>query len=111
MRLPPSCTGVLLLLADQAAVSAEDLRRLAGSWRRQPTHMAAALYAGDIGVPAIFPRSAFRDLTELRGDIGAREVLRRNPDRVLRVPMPSAALDIDTPEDLLRLETQAVRRP
>jgi molybdenum cofactor cytidylyltransferase len=73
--------------------------------------MAAALYAGEIGAPAIFPRSAFRDLTELRGDIGAREVLRRNPDRVLRVPMPSAALDIDTPEDLLTLEAQAVRRP
>ena len=55
-------------------------------------------------MPAIFPRSAFRDLAELRGDVGAREVLRRNPDRVLRVPMPSAALDVNTPEDLLTLD-------
>jgi len=103
-RLPPACTGVLLLLADQAAVTTDDLKRLAGTWRKQPQYLAAALYAGITGVPAIFPRSAFRDLSELRGDAGARELLRRNADRLVRVPMPSAAIDIDTPEDLLALE-------
>jgi CTP:molybdopterin cytidylyltransferase MocA len=54
----------------------------------------------------VFPRSRFRELAELRGDIGARMLLQRNPDRVVRVPMESAALDIDTPEDLLALDTQ-----
>jgi len=103
-RLPASCMGVALLLADQAAVSADDLRRLAGAWRRQPQHIVAALYEGNTGVPAIFPRSSFRELGELRGDVGARMLLRRSADRVVRVPMPSAALDIDTPEDLLKLE-------
>jgi molybdenum cofactor cytidylyltransferase len=104
-RLPATCSGVLLLLADQAAVSADDLKRLAGTWRKQPQYIAAALYAGISGVPAIFPRSAFRQLSELRGDVGARALLRRNTDRLVRVPMPSAAVDVDTPEDLLALET------
>jgi molybdenum cofactor cytidylyltransferase len=103
-RLPAACSGVMLVLADQAAVTAEDLKRLLGAWRRQPDYVAAALYAGGMGVPAIFPRSRFTDLTELRGDVGARALLRRNPDRVVRVPMESAALDIDTPEDLLALD-------
>jgi molybdenum cofactor cytidylyltransferase len=103
-RLPAACSAVMLLLADQAAVTAEDLKRLAGSWRKQPQHMAAALYSGSCGAPAIFPRSAFRSLSELRGDTGARALLVRNPDRVVRVPMPSAAVDVDTPEDLLALE-------
>lgn len=103
-RLPPACTGVLLLLADQAAVTTDDLKRLAGAWRKQPQYLAAALYDGITGVPAIFPRSAFRELSELRGDAGARALLRRNADRLVRVPMPSAAIDIDTPEDLLALE-------
>ncbi|HEY3786787.1 MAG TPA: nucleotidyltransferase family protein [Steroidobacteraceae bacterium] len=103
-RLPASCGAVLLILADQAAVTAEDLKRLAGTWRRQPEYMAAARYGATTGVPAIFPRSMFADLSALRGDIGARTVLQRNPDRVVRVPMSSAAIDIDTPEDLLALE-------
>ena len=102
-RLPPTCAGAMLLLADQPAVTAEDLRRLAGTWRRQPQHIAAALYAGGLGVPAIFPRSLFRELAQLRGDAGARALLRRNADRVVRVSMPGAAIDVDTPEDLLAI--------
>ena len=105
-RLPSSCSAVLLMLADQAAVTAEDLKRLAGAWRRQPEYIAAARYAVTTGVPAIFPRSTFLDLTSLRGDVGARVLLQRNPDRVVRVPMASAAIDIDTPEDLLALGSQ-----
>lgn len=103
-RLPGSCTGALLLLADQACVTADDLKRLAGTWRKQPQHIAAALYAGTTGAPAIFPRSAFADLAGLRGDSGAQSLLRRHADRVLRVPMPAAAFDLNTPEDLLTLD-------
>jgi molybdenum cofactor cytidylyltransferase len=109
-RLPAACTGVMLVLADQAAVTAEDLQRLASTWRRQPEYTVAALYNGAMGVPAIFPRSLFGQLSELRGDIGARVLLKRNSDRVLRVPMESAALDIDTPEDLLALDTAQQKR-
>ncbi len=85
-------------------MTAEDLQRLLSAWKRQPEYVAAAVYAGAVGVPAIFPRARFRELAELRGDIGARMLLQRNPDRVVRVPMESAALDIDTPEDLLSLD-------
>jgi molybdenum cofactor cytidylyltransferase len=102
-RLPSSCNAVLLILADQAAVTAEDLKRLASAWRRQPQSIVAARYALTTGVPAIFPRSTFGDLTDLRGDIGARTLLQRHTDRIVRVPMPSAAVDLDTPEDLLAL--------
>jgi len=32
-------------------------------------------------------------------------VLRSNIDRVVRVPMSNAGVDLDTPEDLLQLES------
>jgi molybdenum cofactor cytidylyltransferase len=96
--------GVLIALADQAAVTTEDLRRLSGLWRRDPTSIAAAQYAGAVGVPAIFPRWCFRELLELRGDRGAQMLLQRHVDKLVRLPMPSAELDIDRPEDLLSLE-------
>ena len=112
-RAPSSADGVLIVLADQAAVTTEDLRRLAGAWRRNPASIAAAQYAGGVGVPAIFPRWCFRELNELRGDRGAQLLLQRHVDRLVRLPMPSAELDIDRPEDLLSLEqvTQIKRRP
>jgi molybdenum cofactor cytidylyltransferase len=105
-RLPPSCTAALLMVVDQAAVTLEDLQRLLGVWRRQPEYIAAAHYGATTGVPAIFPRSSFPELQALRGDVGARQLLRRNPDRVVRVPMQRAAIDIDTPEDLLKLTSE-----
>jgi molybdenum cofactor cytidylyltransferase len=101
---PSTADGVMILLADQAAVTTEDLRRLASSWRRNPASIAAAQYAGGVGVPAIFPRWCFRELNELRGDRGAQSLLQRHVDRLVRLPMPSAELDIDRPEDLLTLE-------
>jgi CTP:molybdopterin cytidylyltransferase MocA len=110
-RLPAACAGVMLLLADQACVTAEDLRRLAGAWRRQTDYVAAAVYGSTVGVPAIFPRSAFSDLLKLRGDQGARALIQRNPDRVVRVPMESAGIDIDTPEDLLAIEPEGTGKP
>jgi molybdenum cofactor cytidylyltransferase len=102
-RLPSSCDGVLLMLADQAAVTADDLRRLAGAWRRQPLYIAASRYEATVGVPAIFPRADFPALAGLRGDRGARDILRRCADRVIGVELANAGIDIDTPEDLLRL--------
>jgi molybdenum cofactor cytidylyltransferase len=105
-RLPSSCTGVLLTLVDQAAVTTEDLQRLLGAWRRQPEQIAAARYVNTTGVPAIFPRSTFSELLALRGDVGARVLLNRNPGGVVRVPMARAAIDIDTPEDLLKMGSE-----
>ncbi len=101
---PPGSGALLLMLADQVAVTVDDLRRLHSSWKRHPVLIAAALYQGAPGLPAIFPRWAFTDLLSLRGDSDARNVLRRNIDRVVRVPMSNAGIDLDTPDDLLSVD-------
>ena len=61
-----------------------------------------AFYAGQVGVPALFPRSLFSRLITLDGDSGARAMLHSVTDKIT-VPMPEAALDIDTVEDLKKL--------
>ena len=101
---PPGSAALLLMLADQVAITADDLMRLHASWRRHPILIAAALYNGAPGLPAIFPRWAYTDLLALRGERDPRTVLRRNIDRVVRVPMSHAAIDLDTPDDLLQVE-------
>lgn len=97
--LPQDGAGVLLLLADQAAVTVADLQGLVAAWNRQPALIAAAQYDGITGVPAIFPRACFAELLALKGDTGARKLLKAHPERIIPVPMPHAALDIDTPAD------------
>jgi molybdenum cofactor cytidylyltransferase len=105
-RLPPACDAVLLVLADQIGVTADDLKRLASAWKGEDTVIAASQYSGTVGVPAIFPRWCFSELMGLRGDHGAKTLLYRHVDRLARVPMTSAALDVDTPAQLAQLRRE-----
>jgi molybdenum cofactor cytidylyltransferase len=101
--LPPACSAVMIVLGDQVAITADDLKRLASAWGGEESVIAASVYEQRLGVPAIYPRICFPELAELRGDQGARLVLERNQYRLTRVPMPNAALDLDTPADLAAL--------
>lgn len=101
--LPPGCEAALVLLGDQVAVSGDDLKRLASAWREAPSMIVASVYGDAVGVPALFPSSYFPEFAELRGDAGARRILQRNASRLVRVSLPSAAIDLDTPEDLAAL--------
>jgi molybdenum cofactor cytidylyltransferase len=107
---PPGCEGLLLTLVDQVNVTADDLRRLTLAWRRHTVLIAAALYDGAPGLPALFPSWAFPDLLGLRGESDPRLLLRRHSDRVVRIAMPSAALDVNTPEDLLEISARSPDR-
>jgi molybdenum cofactor cytidylyltransferase len=101
--LPPTADAVLILLCDQPAVTATDLDALVSAWQVEPELIAAAGFADRLGPPVIIPRAFWPQLAALRGDQGARSLLEWHAEHTT-VPMPHAALDVDTPEDLARLE-------
>jgi molybdenum cofactor cytidylyltransferase len=102
----PSVAAILVMLADQPLVSDADVERLIDAWIESETcSMTAAAYADTIGVPAVFGRAHFDALCSLPPAAGAARLLRRSNARVRRVPMPEAAVDIDTSRDLERLVT------
>lgn len=95
----PELATVLLLLGDQPHASPALLRELARA--RGPGDEAAATHDGErLGPPALFARPLFPALAALRGDAGARALLRDPRLRVAAVPWPDAARDLDTPADL-----------
>ena len=105
--LPATARAALVLPADQCLIKHEHLARLVAAWRRRPGTPAAARFGGTIGAPAILPRSWFPRLRHLRGDVGARAMLRGRLPGLTLVDMPEAALDIDLPAErgLLRRPT------
>jgi CTP:molybdopterin cytidylyltransferase MocA len=86
--------GVLILACDQPAVTAGHLVELMESGR-YPGGEVASAYAERKGVPAYFPASSFEALLSLRGDTGARDLLKTARTVVLK----DGDLDIDTVDD------------
>lgn len=104
--MQPEVAACLLCLVDQPRVGAAEIGQLVDAWRLDPRSIAAAGYAGTLGVPAIFPAAYFGRLADLRGDRGAWSLIATAPDVVV-VDLPEAAVDLDTPEDVRRLEDGA----
>jgi len=97
-----SWDAVLVTLADQPLVDGAALRRLITAFDDEHRIVASA-YDDTIGVPAVFGREHLDALMRLTGDRGARSWLRSRQNEVSRVPLCSAARDIDTPSDVARL--------
>lgn len=85
--------GCVIMTCDMPAVNAAHLQML-----MMPGEVIASAYGGRRGVPAHFPASMFPRLTELRGDAGARELLKE----VRTVELAGGEFDIDTAADLER---------
>lgn len=100
---PLGYDGILVYLADQVGLEAVHLRRLCQAF--DPHAIVCADYGsvdGDsvAGVPALFPACCLPALCAMQGDSGAGKLLRSGQFPVRRMPLPAAALDIDTPEQL-----------
>lgn len=89
-----TAASVLIMTCDQPAVSAAHLRLLAGP----DGGVTASGYAGRCGVPACFPARVFGELLALRGDAGARDLLRE----ARAIELEYGEIDVDTAEELER---------
>jgi molybdenum cofactor cytidylyltransferase len=100
----PVADAVMILLADQPLITADHLLSMEQAWRASPSSIIATEFDGVVGPPVIFPAAYFSALSALSGDAGARVVIENNSEVVIRIPFADAAIDIDTPEDLQRLQ-------
>ncbi|PWJ20456.1 nucleotidyltransferase family protein [Jannaschia seohaensis] len=91
--------ALLIHLADMPEITAADLSAMADAWTRSDCAiMRATSEDGRPGQPVIFDRRHFPELMTLRGDLGARALLREHP--VAQIPLPGrrALIDLDTPD-------------
>jgi len=103
LQTQPALSALIVSLADQPLVGEQQLRDLVTKHHAEPNAIVVASYEGMLGPPCLFPVAYADELCALSGAHGARAILQRHPDRVIAIPMPQAALDIDTPADLTKL--------
>jgi molybdenum cofactor cytidylyltransferase len=98
--------AVLLMPVDLANLKGDELGRLVRRWQAAPRCVIARRIrqsgAAPLGAaPLILPRRLYARALGVVGDVGLRELIAQlPPDGRVLVDMPSAALDIDTPQEL-----------
>ncbi|MCU0411167.1 MAG: nucleotidyltransferase family protein [Bacteroidetes bacterium] len=97
--LPPDEDLMLVMLADQPAVTTSLLKRLHAEVLRTGAPIVACRYADTVGVPAVYRRSLFPHLRSLTGDNGAKQVILQHQHIACFVEAPEAGIDIDTLAD------------
>jgi CTP:molybdopterin cytidylyltransferase MocA len=95
--------AVLFLPVDLNNLKERELTRLISRWRATPRCVIARRIGERGATPLLLPRRFFARARRIGGDVGLRELINQLPPhaRVL-IDMPSAASDIDTPQDLKR---------
>jgi molybdenum cofactor cytidylyltransferase len=104
LRERPDIAAVLIMLCDQPHVDAAHLRHLCDVHHSTAKRIVASGYGGALGPPCLFAAESFEDLLQIGDGEGAKRLINLAGDDRATVPLPAAAVDIDTPEDYDRLK-------
>lgn len=96
----PNIDSVLILLADQPLIDASFLNDMIKIHHLNPNNMICTQYENNkMGVPALFNKIYFEELSQLNHDKGAKDLLKKHSKEVLFLNGTHLISDIDTMED------------
>ena len=100
--------AVMFLLADQPLLNSTIINSLLNNFWHDGKDIGIPTCRGKRKNPAIFSRRFYRQLMDISGDTGARQLIEKNPADVSSVEIanPMYFWDIDTEQDVERLEKQ-----
>lgn len=97
--------GLLITLADQPFVTTEYLDKMILQFSNHENGIIATAYnPKQKGVPVLFDKSYFKELSEITGDDGAKSVLKKYNGQLETIIPNFENYDIDTTSDYNRLK-------
>jgi len=103
-RLGAELEAVMVMPVDAPFITTAAVARLLAAGRSSNAQILRATHAGTHGHPVLFKRTMFAELHAADPDLGARAVVRADPNRVEDVEAGDAGvtIDVDTPEEYRR---------
>ncbi|HTD39640.1 MAG TPA: nucleotidyltransferase family protein [Mucilaginibacter sp.] len=95
----PTADAAILMVCDQPFVTAGLLNSLIEKQNETSRPIVASKYNDTLGTPALFHERFFPQLTDLKGDTGAKKIMMQNADLLASVPFLNGGIDIDTLDD------------
>jgi molybdenum cofactor cytidylyltransferase len=103
MNISSSAEGAVIMMCDQPFVTATLLNNLIDSHNKTGKPVVTCSYADTYGPPTFFHKSIFPELLQLKGDIGARSIVKQHANEVQAVVFPKGDVDVDTEVDYEKL--------
>jgi molybdenum cofactor cytidylyltransferase len=91
--------GIMFMVCDQPFVNAELLKSILNIQKMNGNPIVACRYGEVTGTPALFHKSLFTELMDLKGDTGARKILANHRGNLGLVNFEDGSADIDTLAD------------
>jgi len=91
--------GIIFMVCDQPYITKSLLESLLQAQHKTGLPIVASSYDGDSGTPTLFHKKFFAKLMELKGDTGARKLIKQHEGEVASVAFPKGIIDIDTEKD------------
>ncbi len=95
----PSAEAAIIVVIDQPFLSSTIIADLIEKYEATKKPVVACAYKDVIGTPALFDKSFFQPLLELKGQSGAKKIISQNKNAVVTIPFHLGYIDIDTKED------------
>ena len=99
--------AVMFLLGDQPLLNSNTIDHILDRFRHSGKDICVPVCEGKRRNPTIFNRVLYDQLMAIEGDIGARHIIRANPERVLYLELddPLCFFDIDSQKDFENLQS------
>jgi molybdenum cofactor cytidylyltransferase len=107
-EMPKKFPSVMFMLGDQPMIDSETIDFLLHNFWRSDKDICVPVCQGKRGNPTIFSRKFYKQFFDIKGDIGAREIIKTHADQVLEVDIknPLCFIDIDTEKDFEQLQSR-----
>jgi molybdenum cofactor cytidylyltransferase len=96
--------AALIILGDLPFILPDTYRLLVERYRQSVDHQPILVpcCAGRTGHPVLFDRAYFQEISQLRGDVGARSIIEAHRAEVIEVEVGDSGIlqDIDVPDDI-----------
>ena len=106
-NLPDDCSGAIIMVADQPFLESRHLDLMIEEFRKDPTRVIVLSHKGEPRNPVLIPKAMFHELEKLKGDMGARDLVRKSRNiKLVEISDSRVFFDVDTKDSLLEPRTE-----
>lgn len=105
LELNPNCQKCIFAVCDQPFVNATLFENLIQESQKTNSGIVASSYSETLGTPVLFHQKYFVELLELKGQEGAKKLIKKHAEDVASVSFEKGNIDIDTEEDYEKLSS------